>query len=67
MVITHNEVPSHFSVSFFLACHFLHLLHRGNANGEQEYNLHSAGVAQILCYLNTAMGLGWEHRVKNTG
>ena len=66
MVITHNKVPSQFSISIFLACGFLPLLHRGSANGEEEYNPHSVGAAQILCYLNMARGLGWERRVKPT-
>lgn len=63
MVIAHNKVPSQFSISIFLACSFLPLLHRGSANGEE---VHSVGVAQLSCYLNMARDLGWECRLKPT-
>lgn len=48
MVITHNKVLSQFSISIFLACSFLPLLHRGSANREEEHNLPCVGAAQGL-------------------
>jgi len=64
MVITHNKVPSQFSISIFSACSFLPLLHRDCANGEEEHKPQHVGVAQILRYFNVARCLGQERRVK---
>lgn len=46
-ILTHNKVPSQFSISIFLACSFLPLLHSSSANREKDCNLHSTDTALL--------------------